>query len=70
MTERKVERFRDLRPGDVLVGWGTSFLVLDVRIGHECLNVEWVNLGTMERYVAEFDPRRAITHHKLEVMGQ
>lgn len=69
MNERKVERFRDLRPGDILVGWGMRFLVLNIGIGRECLNVDWFNMKTQERYTAEFDPCRYIWIHNLEVLG-
>ncbi len=67
--KRKVEKFRDLRPGDILVGWDTRFLVINVSIGYECLNVDWYNMETRERYTAEFQPLRTIWEHKLQVMG-
>lgn len=69
MTERTVERFRDLKPGDILVGWETRFLVLGVSIGHECLNIDWFNMETQERYTVEFQPLRLIWIHNLRVMG-
>ncbi len=69
MKEHVVERFRDLRPGDILVGWGHRFLVIDVRLGYECLDVEWFNLDTRVRHVVGFDPRHYVWD-RGEVYGQ